>query len=120
MSPFWRPTVAPGLPTLPHPDLREAGPEACLAGDERRAAGGAAVLGVVVGEQQAFLRDSVDVRRLVADEPVRVGAEVRLADVVAEDHEDVRLLLRAPRGLRVRLGEQRLDLMSVHGSRRFT
>ena len=55
------------------------------------AAGRAALLGVVVGEHHAFPGDAVDVRRAVAHHADRVGADVGLADVVAEDDEDVRL-----------------------------
>ena len=47
-----------------------------LAEDERRAAGGAALLRVGVGEERAFLRDAVDVRRLVAHHAEVVGADV--------------------------------------------
>ena len=72
-------------------DLAQAGAQADLAGDEGRAARRAAVLGVVVGEHHAFLGDAVDVRRLVAHQPAGIGADVGLADVVAEDDEDVRL-----------------------------
>ena len=72
-------------------DLQQAGAEARLAGDERRAPGGAGLLGVVVGEDRAFLGDAVDVRRAVAHHAAVVGADVPVADVVAEDDEDVRL-----------------------------
>ena len=44
-------------------DLGEAGAQAALAGDERRAAGGAALLRVRVGEDHAFLGDAVDIGR---------------------------------------------------------
>ena len=74
-------------------DLEHAGAEADLAGDEARATGGAALLAVPVGEQRAFLRDAVDVRRLVAHHALVVGADVPVADVVAPDDEDVRLLV---------------------------
>ena len=47
-----------------------------LAEDERGAPGGAALLGVGVGEERAFLRDAVDVRRPVAHDAVVVGADV--------------------------------------------
>ena len=90
-----RPTVAPGTPTLRQPGAKRA-----LAGDEGRPAGGAALLGVVVGEDHALLGDPVDVRRAVAHQAHRVGADVRLADVVAEDDQDVRLL--AARGWRAK------------------
>ena len=75
-------------------DLGEAGADGRLPGDERRAAGGAALLAVPVGEERAFLRDAVDVRRLVAHHALVVGADVEAADVVAPDDEDVGLLRR--------------------------
>ena len=74
------------------PDLRQAGAKDALPGDEGRAAGGAGLLAVAVGEQHAFLGDAVDVGRVVAHQPVRVAAQVGLADVVAPDDEDVRCL----------------------------
>ena len=75
-------------------DLGEAGAERRLAGDEGRAAGGAALLGVVVGEDRALLADPVDVGRAVAHQALGVDRQVGLADVVAEDDEDVGLLRR--------------------------
>ena len=59
---------ASGLPLKPdrragHADFRDAGADRLLAGDERGAAGGAALLSVIVGEQHAFVGDAVDVRR---------------------------------------------------------
>ena len=78
-------------------DLGEAGADGRLAGDERRASGGAALLAIPVGEQRAFLGDAVDVRRLVAHHALVVGADVELADVVAPDDEDVGLVCRGYR-----------------------
>ncbi len=72
-------------------DLGEAGAQAALAGDERRAPGGAALLGIGVGEDHAFLGDAVDVGRLVAHQAHGVATEVRLADVVAPHDQDIRL-----------------------------
>ena len=63
-----------------------------LAGDEGGAAGGAGLLGVEVGEDRAFVGDAVDVGRAVAHHAAVVGADVPVADVVAQDDEDVRLL----------------------------
>ena len=80
-------------------DLGQPGADAVLAGEERRAAGGARLLAVVVEEAHALLGDAVDVGRLVAHQAVAVGADVGDADVVAEDDEDVRLVACA--GLRV-------------------
>ena len=59
-----------------HPNLRQAGPERGLSRDEGCAARGTTVLGVIVGEHHAFGGDAVDVRRLVTDQTVRIGAEV--------------------------------------------
>jgi hypothetical protein len=47
------------------------------------------LLGVVVGEHHAFARDAIDVRRLVAHQTERIGADVGLADIVAEDDQDI-------------------------------
>ena len=69
--------------------LGESGADAMLAGQERRAACGARLLPVVVEELDAFAADAVDVRCRVAHQAVRIGADVRDADVVTEDDEDV-------------------------------
>ena len=81
------PTGAPG-----QPDLAEPGAEDALPRDERRAPRGAALLAVGVGEAHPLVRDAVDVRRAIPHQPVAVAAEVRDPDVVAPDHEDVRLV----------------------------
>ncbi len=60
-----------------------------LAGDERRAARRARWLRIVVAEHHAFTTDAVDVGRAVAHHSGVVEADVGVADVVAEDHEDV-------------------------------
>ena len=72
-----------------HADFRKSCAKHRLAENERRTTRGAALLAVVVGEDHAFLRDAVDVRRAVAHQSHRVGADVRLADVVTPDNEDV-------------------------------
>jgi hypothetical protein len=72
-------------------DLRKAGAQRALAGDERRPPRRAALLGVIVGEHHAFFGDAIDIRRLVAHQAKRIGADIGLADIVAEDDEDVRL-----------------------------
>ena len=91
-------------------DLEVAGAESALPGDEGRASRGAALLAVPVGEERAFFGDAVDVGGLVAHHAVVVGADVPVADVVAPDHQDVRLSLgRRLRGGRhhTREGEPR-------------
>ena len=75
-------------------DLGQAGADAVLAGQERRAAGGARLLAVIVLELDALAGDAVDVRRLVAHQAVGIGADIGDADIVAPDHEDIRLCCR--------------------------
>ena len=74
-----------------HADLGQAGADRVLPGDEAGAAGGAALLAVVVGERHAFFGDAVDVRGPVAHHAAAVVADVPHADVVAPENEDVRL-----------------------------
>ena len=61
------------------------------AGEEGVAPGGAALLGVVVGEERAFLADPVDVGRLADHQAAVVDRRLHVADVVAHDEEDVGL-----------------------------
>ena len=82
-----------------NPDLRQPRPIDALPGDERRASRRAGLLAVTVGEQHPFARDAVDVRRLVAHQPVRIAAQVGLTDVVTPDDEDVWFLRSAGCGL---------------------
>ena len=74
-----------------HADLGQTRADRVLAGDEARAAGGATLLGIVVGEGDPFLRDAVDVRRVVAHHAAAEVADVPYPDVVAPQNEDVRL-----------------------------
>jgi hypothetical protein len=74
-----------------HAHLAQARAVDALAGDERRTPGRAALLAVRIGEPHPFVGDPIDVRRPVPHQPVAVAAEVRDPDVVAPDHEDVRL-----------------------------
>ena len=80
-------------------DLAEAGAEYALTRDEGGPAGGAALLAVIIGEDHAILGDGIDIGRAIAHEAVRVGAEIALADVVAPDDDDVRLLGVGGRGM---------------------
>ena len=61
--------------------------------DEGGAAGGAALLAVVVGEEDTLVGDAVDVGRLVAHHAAVVVADVLGADVVTPDDQDVGLLV---------------------------
>lgn len=70
-------------------NLGHAGPEHRLTCDEGRASGGAAVLRIIIGEHHAFIGEAVDVRRPVAHHAERIGADVRLTDIVAEDNQNV-------------------------------
>ena len=73
-------------------DRRHACADRQLAGDEVRATRRATGLGVVVGEQHAFLGDRVEVRRPAGHQAPMIGADVPHADVVTHDDEDVRRL----------------------------
>ena len=72
-------------------DLGEPGANAVLAGEERRASRSAGLLAVVVQEPDALLGDAVDIGRLIAHQPVAIGADIGNADIVAEDDKDVGL-----------------------------
>ncbi len=86
-------------------DFGQPGAQRRLSGDEGRTARRTAVFGVVVREDHAFVGDPVDVRRLVAHHAARIRTDIRLADVVAENHEDVGFS-RVFRG-RLRCGRRR-------------
>ena len=72
-------------------DGGHAGADGQLPHDKGGATGGAAWLAIVVGEDDAFFGDSVDVGG-VTHHPVGVSADVPHADVVAKDDDDLRLL----------------------------
>jgi hypothetical protein len=69
-----------------------------LASDESRASGGAALLAVIIGEEHPLLADRIDVGRAVSHQSVRVGADIRLADIVAPNNDNI--------GLRTLLGRR--------------
>ncbi|MCY1415003.1 hypothetical protein D9M71_304700 [compost metagenome] len=75
-----------------HADGQQTGAKRMLAQDERRTPGGAGLLAVGMSEQCAFFADAVDVGSFVAHHALVVGTEVKDADVVAEDHQDVRFV----------------------------
>src|SRR5688500_14108329 len=73
-------------------DFRQSRAVDALSGDEGRAASRAGLLTVAVGEHHAFIGDAVDIGRLIAHQTARVAAQIRDADIVAPDNEDVWLL----------------------------
>src|SRR5271165_5801854 len=75
------------------PYLAQAGAKDALPRHERRAAGGATLLAIAVGEDHPLLCEPIDIRRPVAHHAAAVGADVGLSDVVAPDHQDVGLPL---------------------------
>src|SRR5215471_7365025 len=75
-------------------DLQESGAQRALASDERGAASRATLLPVVAREQHSFVRDPVDVGSAVSHHSHVVRAQVEPADIVSEDHKNVRLLRR--------------------------
>src|ERR1700728_576029 len=70
-------------------DLREPGPDRVLPRDEAGAAGGAALLRVVVGEEGAFVGDPVNVGGSVSHHAVTKLTDVPDADIVAPKNEDI-------------------------------
>jgi len=76
-------------------DFGHAGAQPRLTGDEGGSSRRAALLGVIISEHHSFVRDAVDVGRLIAHQAARVGADIRLPNVVTPDDDDVcfRLLL---------------------------
>ena len=81
-EPLFRLVLAAGQP------IRDAQAGWRFASQDAGAAGGAdRCSGVGIGEAHAFLRQSVEVRRLVKGAPV--AAEVRPAEVVGDDENDV-------------------------------
>ncbi|MCY1413644.1 hypothetical protein D9M71_290800 [compost metagenome] len=77
-----------------HADGQQAGAERMFAEGKSGTTGGAGLLAVGMGEQRPLLRNAIDVRRLVTHHALVVGTEVEVADVVAEDHQDVRFVRR--------------------------
>jgi hypothetical protein len=106
-------------------DLRQARAVRVPAGDERRPAGCAALLAVVVREPGTLVRQPIDVRGPVPHHAVAVAAQVRDPYVVAPDDEDVRLVwhveprFRSVRGRRpcARTGRSPLPTIGQHGHR---
>ena len=76
-----------------HADLGETSTDRRLAGNKRRATGGAALLPVEIGEHRAFLGDAVDVRRPVTHDAVVVATDIEPANVVGHDEENVWFLV---------------------------
>ena len=87
-----------------HPYFTQAGTKHTLAGDKGGAAGGTALFGIIVGKNDAFVGDAVDVRRPVTHHPFRISADIGLANVVAPDNDDVGFGVRRLRGERRRAG----------------
>ncbi|MOA19202.1 hypothetical protein D3C78_1395660 [compost metagenome] len=77
-----------------HANGQQPGAKRMLAEEKSRASGGTGLLAVGMGEQHALFGDAIDVRRLVTHHALVVGTEVEVADVVAEDHQDVRFVRR--------------------------
>jgi hypothetical protein len=73
-------------------DFQQPGADRGLPGHESCASGGAALLAIPVGEQCTLRGNAIDIGRLVAHHAVVVGADVELADIIAPDDHDVRLL----------------------------
>ena len=75
-----------------NPNFQQPGSQWALAGNERRAPGGAGLLAVVVGEDRTFVGDAIDIGRAVAHHAAVVSTDVPITDVVTHDREDVWLV----------------------------
>ena len=73
-------------------DLQQAGAQRVLAGDKGRAPGGAALLAVVIGEQRAPPGRCDRYWACCPQHAAVIGADVGPADIVAPDHQDIRLV----------------------------
>jgi hypothetical protein len=73
-------------------DGREAGSNREFAGDEVRASGGTTRFRIIVGEAHALVGHLVQMRRSTGHDALIVDTNVRLADVIAHDDDDVRSL----------------------------
>ena len=72
-------------------DLGHSSADGDGAVDECGAAGGARLLTVIVGEENSFFGDPVNVGRLIAHHAVIIIADVFGTDVIAPNYEDIRL-----------------------------
>jgi hypothetical protein len=74
------------------PNCREAGANRQLTGDEIRAAGGAACFRIIIGEAHALVGHLVQMRRAPGHDALIVDADIRPADIIAHNDNNVRLL----------------------------
>ncbi len=65
------------------------------AGEEGVPAGGAALLGVVIGEHRTLIADAIDVGCLSGHQATMINPRLHPADVIAHDEDDVGLLSRS-------------------------
>src|SRR5262249_2862711 len=75
-------------------DLGESGANAMLTSEKRGAPGRTRLLTVVMEELDTLATDAVNIRSFVTHQALGIGAQVRNADVVAPDYEDVGLASR--------------------------
>ena len=73
-------------------DRRQSGPDRQFAGNEVCAPRRAACLGVIVGEAHSLVGQSVKIGSPPGHDALIVDADIRPADVIAHNHDDVRLL----------------------------
>src|SRR5262245_46250753 len=75
-------------------DLAQTRAKYALTHDERRPARCATLLSVIVREQHPLVRDAIYVGRPIAHHSLGEAAEIRLADIIAPDDQNVRFLFR--------------------------
>ena len=96
--------------------LGKARAQGALAGDEGGTAGGAGIFAIGIGEDRAFFGDAVNIGRAIAHHAHVVGRDIGPADIIAENHQNIRLALRRSRGGRTR--RLRLGLRHLHPAQR--
>src|SRR6516225_1272924 len=90
-----------------HADGKQARPERVLSENERGASGCAALLGISIREERAFLSYAVNVGRVITHQTQVISTDVRVANVIPPDDENVRFLACYARVRRRRVsGEQ--------------
>ena len=93
--------------------LGKARTQGALAGDEGGTAGGAGIFTIGIGEDRAFFGDTVNIGRAIAHHAHVVGRDIGPADIIAENHQNIRPALR---GGRARGGGWLLRLRHLHAT----
>jgi hypothetical protein len=97
-------------------DLGEPGADRRLAGNECGATGGAALLAIEIGEHRAFLRNAIEIGCTVAHNAVVIATEIKPANVIGHDEQNVRPALSLTEGFLLFLLCHRFSFLSFSSS----